>query len=292
MRVRHAVVCLAIALISAPVVSDELLVALAIEPETAPLEVTLESAARANDFPTFDALYRASPDPAFRALHELWTYSMTDRVGAFYGAETYEKLKREHPRYAEFIAPHKIVDGNGEVFYPSSETRAFLLEQLAAAPRGAELRIAEVRNAAPRIAERRLPAGRYAGILPAGSREEPGPAGSRRSGRQDGGAPLQVRLEAGAPLQVRQDSGVPLKAAAPAPAPPLTPAEDLALLETAIASAPAAASAPAPARIVETTTTMPAPPKATNRGILLVIIGLVGIGLLALIVRAPREVIP
>ena len=38
-------------------------------------------------------------------------------------------------------------------------------------------------------AERRLPAGRYAGILPAGLSRGTGPAGSRRSGRQDAGAP-------------------------------------------------------------------------------------------------------
>jgi hypothetical protein len=38
-------------------------------------------------------------------------------------------------------------------------------------------------------AERRLPAGRYAGFQPAGTREELGPAGSQRSGRQDAGAP-------------------------------------------------------------------------------------------------------
>jgi hypothetical protein len=38
-------------------------------------------------------------------------------------------------------------------------------------------------------AERRLPAGRYAGILPAGFLASAVPAGSRRSGRQDAGAP-------------------------------------------------------------------------------------------------------
>lgn len=140
MRIRHAVICIAVALFSASAVSDEPIVALAIEPEIAAFETpTLESAARANDFATFDALYRAEPDPAFRALHELWSYSMTERTGAFYGAEMYERLSREHPGYAEFIEEHRIVDGKGEVFYPASETRAFLL--------GAE-RIAERR---PRI---------------------------------------------------------------------------------------------------------------------------------------------
>ncbi|MGZ5444739.1 MAG: hypothetical protein ACXW5U_29300 [Thermoanaerobaculia bacterium] len=50
-----------------------------------------------------------------------------------------------------------------------------------------------------------------------------------------------------------------------------------------------AVPAPAPTAAAPAT---PVPPRATNRGLLLVIIGLIGVGLLALIVRAPREVIP
>ena len=300
MRIRHAVVFVAFALAAASANSDESLVALAIEPEVDVSAPTLESAARANDFPTFDALYRAEPDPAFRALHELWTYSMTDPVGAFYGAEMYQRFSREDPAYAEFIEPYRIVDSNGNAFYPSSETRAFLLDHRAAAPRVVP-RIAQ--SAAERAAERRLPAGRSAGILPA-DLARPVPAGSRRSGRQDAGAPQKTDApqktvappEAVAPREavVRREASAPNQPVAPAPAEALE-------LPTSIVSerapAPAeivAAPEPAPTAAGSATAPVPAavPPRATNRGLLLVIIGLIGVGLLALIVRTPREVIP
>jgi hypothetical protein len=257
-RIRHAIVFLAIALLSASAASDEPLVVLPIEPELeAPAVPTLESAARANDFPTFDALYRANPDPAFRTLHELWTYSMTERAGAFYGADVYGRLSGDYPAYAEFIADHRIVDGNGEAFYPVSETRAFLLEQRAPAERAAErtVRSAAVRDAAVRGAAA------PAAVTPA----------TRRPGAGD------TAGEAPAPQR------------APAPAP--VAAEELALLTTVV-SEPAVVKAAEPAPAPITAPTAPAPPKGTNRGLLLVIIGLVGVGLLALIVRAPREVIP
>ena len=186
---------LTIALVSASANSQEL-VSVALEPEALTASApTLESAARANDFPTFDTLYRAKPDPAFRALHELWTYSMSEPTGAFYGADRYERLAREYPAYGGFIAQYRIVDSNGNAFYPASETRTFLLEHRAAAPRVAPQRVAErpaqrpAKRGAER-AERRLPAGRSAGILPARSRASAAwkaadrPAGSRRSSQR------------------------------------------------------------------------------------------------------------
>ncbi|HEX6096707.1 MAG TPA: hypothetical protein VF432_10320 [Thermoanaerobaculia bacterium] len=270
---------LAIALVSASAASDEPIVALAIEPEVAAPAPTLESAARANDYATFDALYRANPDPAFRALHELWTYAMTDRIGAFYGAEMYQRLSREYPAYAEYIAHYRIVDGKGEVFYPASETRAFLLENRTATP---AVRIAERQPEVQQPEARRPLAGRSTGSLPVDvDAARSVPAGSRRSGR----------LEAGAPRTVAPPAPVQKAAATQAPVPAPTPAEDLALLNnvtTTPAPAPAPVAAPAQVQVSQAPA---APPKATNRGLLLIILGLAGVGLLALIVRAPREVI-
>jgi hypothetical protein len=239
-------VFLAIALISASASSDEPVVALAIEPEVVSAPVaTLESAARANDFATFDALYRANPDPAYRTLHELWSYSMTDRTGAFYGNEQYERLARAYPGYAEYIAHYRIVDSHGAVFYPASETRAFLLEQRSATTAS---------PAAPAKKKARVTLLKQAHAAPVVKPPLP-----------------------------------PVRKPKPA-APAAAPAEDLALLTTTV-SVPAPAQAiAAPSPVTETT--VPAPAKETNRGLLLVIIGLVGVGLLALIVRAPREVIP
>lgn len=95
---------------------------------------TLETAARANDFITFDALYRDAVQrgesvAAFAPLHELWTFSITDPVGAFYGPDIYDRLVRAYPGYARYIAEYRIVDSNNNVFYPTSETRAFLLDR-------------------------------------------------------------------------------------------------------------------------------------------------------------------
>lgn len=247
MRLHHAVVFLAIALSSASATSGDVVVALAIEPEVAVSPApTLESAARANDFATFDALYRANPNPAYRTLHELWSYSMTDRVGAFYGREQFERLAREYPGFAEYIEHYKIVDSHGAAFYPASETRAFLLENRGVA----------VASDAP---------------LPHVQR----PAVKRHAARV-----ARAKAAAGVTTAPAPKPAV----VAPTPAP--TPAEDLALLNAPVVSAPApVVSAPAPASV-------PAPIRETNRGLLLVIIGLIGVGLLALIVRAPKEVIP
>jgi hypothetical protein len=64
-----------------------------------------------------------------------------------------------------------------------------------------------------------------------------------------------------------------------------------------ITPAPAAAPAPAPAQIAEAAPApapiVPAEPQKTNnlagRGLLLVIVGLIGVGLLAVILRTPPE---
>lgn len=262
MRFRQAIVFVAAVLFSAAAASDEPIVSLAIEPEPeASAAPTLESAARANDFPTFDALYRAEPDAAFRTLHELWTYSMTERAGAFYGPDVHQRLSREYPAYAGFIESYRIVDANGNAFYPVSETRAFLLDHRAPAAPRVVAKVAKVETAPEKT------------------------------------------VAAAAPAPVRRKTVTPEPAPAPQPqrqpaSPHSTPEiTDRQLL--AVAGEPAPSPAPAPAQPVvrepapaPSTPVAPAPSPSTNRGLLLVIIGLVGVGLLALIVRAPREVIP
>ena len=250
MRIPHAVVFLAIALTSASASSDVPTVALALEPEVAAIAPTLESAARANDFATFDALYRANPDPAYRTLHELWSYSMTDRIGAFYGPDEYERLAAAYPGFAEYIEHYKIVDSHGAVFYPASETRAFLLEN-----RGVAIASAAVAPVSRKHPVKRDPA-RVARAEKA-TRVTPAPK------------PVSVQ-----PAAVKE-------------VPPPATAEDLALLNATVSTPAPVVAAPA-----STPAPVPAPAKETNRGLLLVIVGLIGVGLLALIVRAPREVIP
>jgi hypothetical protein len=199
-------------------------------------EDALASAAHANDFATFDALYRAKPVEAFRPLHELWTYSVTDPGGAFYGQERYQKLAASYPSFAATIGPHRIIDSRGNVFYPSAETRAFLLAQA----EGGKT-IARSVTPAPAKAAPAKPAP-AAKVAPA----TPTPAPVRRK-----------RLT---------------KASLIAPPAAIPPA--MTIVTTATAAAPKAA----------------AQEHVSGRGLLLVIIGLVGTGVLALIVRAPSEV--
>jgi hypothetical protein len=232
--------------VGAPVEFSEPLVVLESEPTREVPAATLASAAHANDFATFDTLFRANESEAYRPLHELWTYSVTDPIGAFYGPELFERFARAYPGFAESMSQYRIIDSRGNAFYPSSETRTFLLAQ---AEQG---RVAEL---ARRVLEtpRRARSERTARLVP---------AESRRIGRQEA-----------------------------APAVPSAPPVPLEPLPVVIAATPAVVIRPEPL------TTPAAPPAATStdsrgsaRGLLLVIIGLLGTGVLALIVRAPREV--
>lgn len=212
------------------------LIALAVEPillETP--KPTLASAAHANDFATFDALYRDAQRrgenvAAYATLHDVWTYSVTDPVGAFYGPALHDRLARAYPGYAAFIEDHRIVDSRGSVFYPSSETRAFLLARA------------------------------EAGVV-----VTPAPV-----------SPVRVAHA----TRTRRHHVVAAKPAPIAPPVVITPAP---------APAPALAAKPAP---LPTPVVRVQQKSGADRGLLLVIVGLIGIGLLALILRAPREEMP
>jgi hypothetical protein len=173
---------------------------------------------------------------AFRPLHEIWTYSVTDPGGAFYGPEMYQQLASAYPSFAATIGPHRIVDSRGNVFYPSAETRAFLLAQA----EGGKTIATKVAPAKPAPATKVAPA-------------TPPPAA----------APLPpVRRK-----RLTKASLIP----SPGAIPPAT---------TIVTTTPTATAAPRPAEEEH----------VSGRGLLLVIIGLVGTGVLALIVRAPSEV--
>ena len=105
---------------------------LAVEPARAVRMMTLADAARHNDFPTFDALYSVAPSrdaSAYRELHSFWKWSLADPIGGFYGDEMHTKLASEYPDYADYIADFGIIDARGNAYYPSAETRAFLLKK-------------------------------------------------------------------------------------------------------------------------------------------------------------------
>jgi hypothetical protein len=100
---------------------------LPVEPVHLQMDTTLAEAAQRNDFPAFDALFNEHRDPAYAELHDFWKWSLTDPVGAFYDASMHARLAAEYPDYPAFIADYQIVDSHGHAFYPSSETRQFLL---------------------------------------------------------------------------------------------------------------------------------------------------------------------
>jgi hypothetical protein len=268
--------------------SDILLVALPLEPMLAEPQTTLAEAARANDYPTFDALYREAGRPAaYRALHELWTYAMTDPLGAFYGPEMHAQYSQAYRGYADYIDEHRIVDSRGNVFYPTSETRAFLLLQAAqGTPTTAPAVVAQAR---PRLIK---------------ASNEPAKPSRRSTAPAPASAPASApakRVAPPAPVVVAEQTPVPLPP--PVVATPVVAAPVVAAQQPVVAvqqpAAQVSAAVPqltpsAPAPVVTASVVPAAEPtpqqSSVGRGLLLVIIGLIGVGLLALIVRTPREI--
>ena len=262
---RHAVVLVAV-LFASPLFGQEeplpsvmpraqqepVLVALAVEPIREEPAFSLEDAARANDYVTFHALFEQAPSAAYAPLHELWTHSINDPIGAFYGQEMYERFASRYPEFAAYIAEYKIIDDHGNVFYPTSETRAFLLA-----------RAIEGRTVTPSEPIRVARAERRSGFSPTPARTEatPAPPPTRR---------VRFKKAEVAPFTPAPVGLKPTLRSAPVPTPMSIPVK------------------PTPAPVVAAAM-VPEKPDLAARGILLVLIGLVGIGFLALMLRAPGE---
>jgi hypothetical protein len=95
---------------------------------------TLREAAEKGDYAAFDGLVRKAKANgealgAFADLHEVWSFSQANATGAYYGAEIHDRLTARYPAYAGFIEEYRITDRRGQAFFPSAETRAFLLQQ-------------------------------------------------------------------------------------------------------------------------------------------------------------------
>ncbi len=325
MRFKHTIVVLLIALVGTTTLSvtgqEEPLpaikargsfepltpsIVLTIEPNGVYTQPTLVDAARANNYFMFDALYRdavrrGESVAAFAALHELWTYGITDPIGAFYGIEKYERLARMYPGYASYIEGYRIIDSNGSVFYPTSETRTFLLDR-ALESRAPRVQVAENTRPTQSEQQRSVSSGTptssaAAPVAPVLSEAE----GSRRrvSPKARTKAPVSERTETKiapeAPVVVAEKSPVVV-----AEKPPAVIAEKPPVaVETPIAETPAT-EAPVVVRAEPQTSDAPNPvpqPIAANndfgsRGIFLLLIGILGIGILAMMLRAPRELPP
>jgi hypothetical protein len=117
----------------------------------------LQEAAAAQDLPRFDAaLDRARsfietmPLGARRNalrrviliaadLGRVWHFAAFDPPRLFYDDDSlvgfYDHLVADYRPYAQFIEQYRVVDDAGRVFYPTRETRGFLLKQLETATR-------------------------------------------------------------------------------------------------------------------------------------------------------------
>lgn len=267
------------------------------DPILDPPKPTLSGAAHANDFATFDALYRDAQRrgenvAAYATLHDLWSWSVNDPIGAFYGQTMHDRLARTYPGYAAFIEDQRVVDNHGTAFYPTSETRAFLLaraESGVAAP--AQVRVAETRHqqqpAAPKAAKRAPRVARHAApVKVASAPAEKAPAPAPKP------APAPAPVKAAPIVAPVTKAAHPIDVAKPEPA-PVKAAPFVAPIEKTIAPpVEVAKPAPAPAATPARTPAKAAEKSGADRGLLLVIVGLIGIGLLALILRAPREEVP
>jgi hypothetical protein len=237
---------------------------------------TLADAARRHDYVSFNTVYleakaRGESVAEYDALYDLWTWSMNDPIGAFFGSDIRDRIARAYPGFADYIAEFAIVDSRGNTFYPTSETRAFLLEKAlsgAPAPRlNIEERRVATREAQPTTRRSATPSPRAA------ERSDSKPAATAP-------APTKVATPA-----VETPAPAPAQAAAPpAPAPVVAEPPVVVKVEE---PAPAPTPAPAPAQ-----TAVPETSGLRSRGLLLLVIGLIGIGLLALILRTPKEAVP
>jgi hypothetical protein len=212
---------------------------------------TLPDAAALNNFARFTALYESNPSPEYADLHQFWTWSIHDPNGGFYGAEQYAEFAARYPNYAAYMDRYRIVDSNGNAFYPSAETRRFLLSEALAGT---------------------VPVKRFA------------PAAAQTS-RATPVAPV-VATAAPAPPPAQE----PAPAAAPAPAPaPLVTSPTVVLVVPEAAGEVARALQPEPMPVRGAVRRNEANRGALTRGILLMIAGLLGIGMISMALHAPQD---
>ena len=260
---------------------------LPVEPVRSPITNSLADAARRHDFPTFDSMYRTAVSRtsvgAFDELHSLWTWAMTDPIGAFYGQQRYERYVRMFPGYARFIEEYRIVDSNGNSFFPTAETRKFLLEQA--------LNRAPVTRVAGAAAQPPVAVPSVASSVPTPRKDGPAEAGRYIVPRaEQGGAPVSSpalhvarpdvarRVEQGSkpvpvaavPQDVRSHVDGPAEAG-----PYIAPR-----VETAAATILVPRVEAQPVRSVPDRSGL-------GRGIFLIIAGLLGVGMLTMMLEAP-----
>jgi hypothetical protein len=316
--------------------AEVMLIATAVEPIREFRGPTLAEAARHNDYAAFEQLYREAkqrgePVAQFDTLHELWVYSMTNPIGAFYGQDMYERLARAYPGYARFIDQYRIVDSRGNVFYPTSETREFVLDR-AVEGRSAQRVLVAENTGASRLTVDRLPvAGLTVDRLPVAGLtvDKLTVAGltvdkltvDRKAHVKTPAAVVHVAGRAPAPAVGTQKPAAviavppsvakatplsqPVPVATRNPQPATVPTSSTGNRQPSTGTNAQLATTPTPSTVnrqpstdtqtlkaVTAVTALQTEPPATSRGLLLIVIGLLGVGLLAVMFRTPQESLP
>jgi len=253
---------------------------------------TLAQAVAANDYAAFERLYAQAADrgddlSAYRDIHELWSYAQSDRIGAFYSDETHDRLARRYPQYRSYIEDYRVIDSRGRAYYPTAETRSFLLQQALAEVR-------PLRGTETRVASRSISS----------------PVARRHRRMQLSSASTKAARPAPTHVQSVVAQATPPVIAAPpvriaATIAPVTKPKPVAVLASAMTSPSAGAVVDAlkadmqkvaQQPPVATATPAPASPQAAQsappapaRGLFLIILGLIGIGIMTIILRTPGE---
>jgi hypothetical protein len=238
--------------------------------------------------------------PVFEDLDRLWTFSRTNRVGAFLSESTAPELLKSLRRYDGFetaMRPLTIRAAGGVIVYPAVEARAFLIDRARDVARG-------IRFASPAESARRAPASELA------SRPRTEPKRQVEStSRRKPASPPPSEVASPAPVEVSKPAQQPEAAPAVATAPPaVAPAASPFGGTTSSASAasetgqPVSKAAPSTAAGALTTSTSGQPTTSTEAApavnesgagksaklIFFIVLAIVAVGALVLMVRTTR----
>lgn len=259
---------------------------------------SLTVAAQNHDYATFHEQYLLAKSHGervaqFDALHELWTWSMASPTGAFYGPELYSRIAAAYPNFPDYIDDYTIVDRNGNAFYPTAETRTFLLEQAMRNRTAPRVLIArdEPSSASPAPIIREI---NSAPMLT--------PARSRSRARMLKSDATPVTKSPARHLAPRPHAE-PVQIATATPKPAITtpapaPVVNAPVVNAPVAIAQQATAQPRPQATLAAMTTIPVKPltkplsqpvQRSGRAVLMIIIGLLGAGILAVLLRTPNE---
>ena len=284
--------------ISSTVTYEMPVIALAVEPlwdiaaatvdvrDSASAVAAMHDALASNDAARFTAAYAKAKElgaklGVYEDIATVWSFANSNPTGAFYDAESmpglHDRLAAKYPGYASYIEKYRLTDANGRVFYPTSETRAFLARQVGAAPAAAAPRRAE--KLSPPAIESAAPPTPAAPAAPKTRRHR-----TVKKAETETATPAKTKPAAtAAPKQ----PPAPAVAAAATPTAPKESTAPPKLAEPTTAPAPQPQQSAAP-----TTATTTAEQTSNGRGeswILFGILAILAIGAIALFVRRAQS---